>query len=82
MCTKSKPAILMTVIAKAVLCSVAITVTVRLLCPLFGVSLNEHGVGNLLMLGSMLTGTLCVLLYSKAIKALEAEESMTRAERK
>lgn len=82
MCTKLKPAILMTVIAKGVLCSVAFTVTVRLLCPLFGVSLNEHGVGNLLMLGSMLTGPLCVLLYSKAIKALEAEESMTLAERK
>jgi hypothetical protein len=72
--TKSRRIILMSVIAKAALFSVAFTATVRLLCPLFGLALTEHAVGNLLMLGSMLTGTLSVLLYSKAIKALEAGE--------
>jgi hypothetical protein len=74
MCTKTKPVILLTVIAKAVLFSVAFTVSVRLLCPLLGFALTEHTVGNLLMMGSMLTGTLSVLLYSQAIKALEAGE--------
>lgn len=82
MSTKSKPVILMTVIAKAVLFSVAFTVTVRALCPLFGLALTEHAVGNLLMLGSMLIGTTSVLLYSKAIKALEAGETALHAARK
>jgi len=82
MCTKSKAAILMVVVAKGVLFSVAFTVVVRLLCSLFGVAPSEHAVGNLLMLGSMLTGTLSVLLYSKAIKALEHDERMTLLERK
>jgi hypothetical protein len=81
MCTRSKPMILLTVIAKGVLFSVAFTVSVRLVCPLLGFALTEHTVGNLLMLGSMLTGTLSVLLYSKAIKALEAGERTSRAGR-